>query len=116
LLPSAMLRIGPLRNIALALAAAGLVASCKEAEADRGPETIAVEEKAGDFLDYHAEVLRLAQAYSASPDSFKAALDSLPGSHLTDEEWEAWTEPYREQPGLLADRLEQIIADLSTSH
>lgn len=79
----------------------------------RSPETLAVEEKAGDFLDYYETVLELSRRHAAWPDSFRAALDSLPGSHLTDEEWKAWTAPYREDPSRMADRLEDVIARLS---
>jgi hypothetical protein len=87
--------------------------ACADAEPQRSPETLAAERKAGDFLDYYEEVLRLARRHAAFPDSFRTALDSLPGTHLTDEEWQAWTEPYRDDPGRLADRLEDVIADLS---
>jgi hypothetical protein len=78
----------------------------------KSPETIAVEKRAGDFLDYYGEVLRLSQDYAAHPDSFRAAIDSLPGSHLTEEEWEAWIAPYRDDPREVSDRLEKIIAGL----
>jgi hypothetical protein len=100
----------------LLFALAALAASgCAEREPARAPETLAVEARAGDFLDYYAEVLRLARVHAAKPDSFRAALDALPGSHLTDEEWEAWTAPYREDPGNMADRLERVIAELSAA-
>ena len=79
---------------------------------ERSPDTRAVEVIAGDFLDYYEELLHLSNRYSAHPDSFQAAIDSLPGSHLSDEQWEAWTAPYREQPAQLADRLEQVMAEL----
>ncbi|MGQ0720957.1 MAG: hypothetical protein ACT4PE_05195 [Candidatus Eiseniibacteriota bacterium] len=95
--------------------AALAVFGCSEREPARTPETLAVEARAGDFLDYYAEVLRLARVHSAAPDSFRAALDALPGSHLTDEEWDAWTAPYQDDPGKLADRLERVIAELSTA-
>ena len=91
--------------IAMAAGCAG------EGTPERAPETLAVERVAGDFIDYYGAVLHLATRYSASPDSFRAALDSLPGSHLTDEEWEAWTAPYREHPGVLADLLEEKLAE-----
>ena len=84
----------------------------REGVVERTPETLAVEEVAGDFLDYYDAVLHMSRRYSAHPDSFRAAVDSLPGSHLTDEQWEAWTAPYREHPNLLADRLEEVIAEL----
>jgi hypothetical protein len=79
--------------------------------APKASETIAVEARAGDFLDYYARVLQLAQAHASAPDSFRAALDSLPGSHLDEKEWEAWTRPYRENPSRLADQLERILAE-----
>jgi hypothetical protein len=79
----------------------------------RSPETLAVEEKAGSFLDYYEAVLLASRRYSASPDSFRAFVDSLPGSHLTDEEWEAWTAPYERDAGPLAERLEEVIGELS---
>jgi hypothetical protein len=82
---------------------------------EKSPETLAVEERAGDFLDYYAEVLQLARRYAAEPDSFRAALDSLPGSHLSEREWKAWTEPYRAHPEQLADHLEEVIANLATA-
>jgi len=94
------------------LVAAGAGCARGDTTLERSPATLAVEEVAGDFLDYYAIVLRLSARYSAEPDSFRAALDSLPGSHLTDEEWDAWTAPYREHPALLADRLEEVIAEL----
>ncbi len=81
--------------------------------APRSAETRAVESKAGDFAAYWAEVLRLARRHAAHPDSFRAAVDSLPGSHLTDEEWAAWTAPYAEDPGTLADSLEAAIATVA---
>ncbi|NNE44306.1 MAG: hypothetical protein HKN12_08845, partial [Gemmatimonadetes bacterium] len=68
---------------------------------------------AGDFLDYYEEVLRLSRTYTAHPDSFQTALNDLPGTHLTDEEWEAWTAPYRDDSAALAARLEAVIADLA---
>ena len=91
-----------------------LVSGCSESGTpDKSPEALAVEATAGDFIDYYEEVLNLARTYAAYPDSFHAALDQLPGSHLTQEEWDAWTEPYAESPEALAERLEQVIADLS---
>jgi hypothetical protein len=95
--------------------AALAVFGCAQREPARTQETLTVEARAGDFLDYYAEVLRLARVHTAAPDSFRAALDALPGSHLTDEEWDAWTAPYRDDPEKLADRLERVIADLSTA-
>lgn len=105
----------PGRKVGAALAAAllAVAAGCHEAEPVRSPETLAVQAKAGDFLDYYEEVLKLSRRYAAFPDSFRVALDSLPGSHLTDEEWKAWTEPYVEESGPLAKRLEQVLADMS---
>jgi hypothetical protein len=79
----------------------------------RSRETRAVEEIAGDFLDYYARVLLLAKRHSANPDSLRAALDSLPGTHLSEEQWEAWTKPFRDDPEKLADRLEEVITALS---
>lgn len=100
--------------VALALFASGAGGSgCDREGPVRSGETLAVQEKAGDFLDYYEAVLELSRRHAAWPDSFRAALDSLPGSHLTDEEWEAWTEPYREDPSRMADRLEEVIARLS---
>jgi hypothetical protein len=94
-------------------AVVALSAGCSdEGYVERTPDTLAVEEIAGDFLDYYQELLQLSNQYSSHPDSFQAAVDSLPGSHLTDEQWEAWTAPYREQPALLADRLEEVMAEL----
>jgi len=100
--------------VLLALPAVGTtVPGCGHEEPVRSSETLAVEEKAGDFLDYYETVLDLSRRYAARPDSFRAALDSLPGSHLDDEEWEAWTAPYRENPSRMADRLEEVIGRLS---
>ncbi|HMB70385.1 MAG TPA: hypothetical protein VKU85_13800, partial [bacterium] len=65
------------------------------------------------FPDYYEDVVRLAQRYSAHPDSFRAALDSLPGSHLSDEEWEAWVAPHVQDPYGLAYRLEEVITTLA---
>lgn len=99
--------------VTLVLANGGCVGSRDPSE--KTPETVAVEQKAGDFLAYYAEVLRLARRYAAEPDSFQIALGALPGSHLAEDEWKAWTEPYREHPERLADHLEEVIANLSTS-
>ncbi len=99
--------------LAQALVSGGCLGSREPPE--KSPETLAVEEKAGDFLDYYSEVLHLARRHAAEPDSFRAALDSLPGSHLSKEEWRAWTEPYREHPERLADHLEEVIANLATA-
>ena len=79
----------------------------------KSAETLAVEEKAGDFADYYAEVLRLARRHAAHPDSFRAALDSLPGSHLSEEEWRAWTAPYEDAAGDLATKLEDATATVA---
>jgi len=98
-----------------ALAALGtvLAGGCgSQRETAKSPQTIEVEKRAGDFLDYYGEVLRLSQEYAAHPDSFRAALDSLPGSHLSEKEWEAWIAPYRDDPREISERLEKIIADL----
>src|SRR5262245_36108536 len=79
--------------------AAILAAGCDARKSTaKSSETIAVENRAGDFLEYYGEVLRLSQEYAAHPDSFRAAIDSLPGSHLTEEEWNAWIAPYRDDP------------------
>jgi hypothetical protein len=88
-------------------------ADCREPQPVRSPETLAAEEKAGSFLDYYEEVLKLSRRHAASPDSFRAALDALPGSHLSDREWQAWTAPYEDDAGPLAERLEEVIAELS---
>jgi hypothetical protein len=100
-----------------ALLAAALLllagADCREPETVRSPATLAAEEKAGNFLDYYEEVLMLSRRHAASPDSFRAALDALPGSHLSEREWQAWTAPYELDAGPLAERLEEVIADLS---
>ena len=96
----------------LAVFAGGTLAACEKSPPPlpREPDTLAVEEKAGDFLDYYEEVLRLTRAHPAQADSFRAALAALPGSHLDDEEWEAWTRPYRAHPDRLANRVEEILA------
>jgi len=96
---------------------AGGPAGCGRSEPGVDRATLAaaraVDEKAGGtFLDYYEEVLHLAQRYGTQPDSFRVALDALPGSHLTDEEWQAWTAPYGQDPQPLAERLEKVIADL----
>lgn len=78
----------------------------------KSPEALAVDQKAGDFLAYYEEVIVLSRRYAAQPDSFQIALKALPGSNLSVEEWEAWTEPYREDPRLLTVRLETTIANL----
>ncbi len=93
------------------LAACALAACSRDEPPVKAPDTLEVERQAGDFLDYYAEVLQLAQAHAAEPDSFRIALDALPGSHLDERAWEAWTRPYREDPSRLADRLERIIAE-----
>jgi hypothetical protein len=93
-----------------------LIAACGGDEPPvRSPDTLEVEKRAGDFLDYYTRVLELAQAHAAEPDSFRIALDALPGSHLDERDWEAWTRPYREDPSRLADRLERIIAERRTT-
>lgn len=106
------------RGFALAFAAlaalgAALAGGCESPKAaPKSPQTIEVEKRAGDFLDYYGEVLRLSQEYAAHPDSFRTAIDSLPGSHLSEKEWEAWIAPYRDDPRKVSERLEKIIADL----
>jgi hypothetical protein len=73
----------------------------------------AVEERVGGtFLDYYTEVVRLSRLYGAEPDSFRAALDSLPGSHLSDDDWAAWTAPYAGDLERLVDRLDEATAGL----
>lgn len=95
------------------IAVVALGAGCSDDDhVERTPETQAVEEIAGDFLDYYQELLHLSNRYSSHPDSFQAAVDSLPGSHLTEEQWDAWTAPYRDHPALLASRLEGVMAEL----
>lgn len=81
--------------------------------AEKSPATLAAEKKAGDFADYWAEVVRLSRRHVAHPDSFRAAVDSLPGTHLTDAEWEAWIAPYRDHPGKLASKLEETMAEVT---
>ncbi|HET9886514.1 MAG TPA: hypothetical protein VFR10_03305 [bacterium] len=94
---------------------AALAGGCESRKTiPKSAETVAIEKRAGDFLDYYAEVLRLSQEYAAHPDSFRAALDSLPGSHLTEKEWDVWIAPYRDDPRTTSDRLEKIIAGLKT--
>jgi hypothetical protein len=111
----------PTLPAALGLAFALALATLGNSGCDRGgsklekdPDTLAVEEKAGDYREYYEQVVRLARVHAAQPDSFRIALDALPGSHLTDEEWEAWTRPYVEEPGALADHLEKVLADLAS--
>ncbi len=101
-----------LLSVVLLLAAGGCVGEGPDLE--KSPETMAVEETAGDFLDFYEEVLRLARHHAADPDSFRISLDGLPGSHLTDEEWEAWTAPYEEEPAHLAARIEEVLTDLAS--
>ena len=92
----------------------GALAGCEtKPGVAKTPETIEVEKRAGDFLDYYGEVLRLSHEYAAHPDSFRAAIDSLPGSHLSEKEWEAWIAPYRDDPRVVSERLEKIIAGLN---
>jgi hypothetical protein len=92
---------------------AAAFAGCGEREApfEKSAETLAVEAEAGDFLDYYAAVLELAQRHASQPDSFRVALEALPGTKLGEREWEAWTRPYRAAPERLAERLEKIIAE-----
>jgi hypothetical protein len=99
------------------LAALVLGAACDRAQPERvrSPETRAVEARAGDFLEYYEHVLRLAKEHATEPDSFRVALDALPGSHLSDEEWQAWVAPYTDDPVAFADRVESVLADLAGS-
>jgi hypothetical protein len=103
----------PSRTAVVAMLVAGGFAACSEPRPPRAPETVAVERKAGDFADYYAEVLRLATRHASDPDSFRAALDALPGSHLSEAEWRAWAAPYGETPGELATKLEEAIATVA---
>jgi hypothetical protein len=98
------------------LVALAIASGCSQGRkpVEKSPETLAVEETAGDFLDYYEEVLQLSRRHANQPDSFRVALEALPGSHLSQEEWDAWTAPYREDPGRLADHLEKVIANLAT--
>ena len=98
--------------VSLAALLATLAGCETKPAAPKAPETIEVEKRAGDFLDYYGEVLRLSHEYAAHPDSFRAALDSLPGSHLSEKEWEAWIAPYRDDPRVVSERLEKVIAGL----
>ncbi len=95
------------------LGAGLLAAGCgpEGAAPRKSEETIAAEARAGDFIDYYAQVLRLAQTHSAQPDSFRAALDSLPGTHLDDAAWNAWVRPSLDDPRRFTDRLEEVIAE-----
>ncbi len=74
----------------------------------------AVEEKAGSFLEYYATVLDLAQRHTAQPDSFVAELERLPGTHLTEDEWNAWVAPHAADPRPMADELEALLAELAS--
>lgn len=74
------------------------------------PETAKLEDRAGPFLEYYEQVLRLAQRHAAHPDSFKLALDAMPGSHLDARAWDTWTQRERTNPKLFAEKLEAIIA------
>ena len=93
----------------LALAACDL----RPSPPPRSPGTRAAEAKAGDFADYYSEVVRLSRVHAAQPDSFRAAVAALPGSRLTDEEWDAWVAPYRDRPERLAVRLEEVISTVA---
>lgn len=74
----------------------------------------AVEERVGGtFLDYYTEVVRLSRQYGAEPDSFRIALDALPGSHLSDEDWAAWTAPWSADTEILVERLDEATAGLA---
>ena len=93
------------------VALGGALTGCEmKPSVEKPPETVEVEKRAGDFLDYYGEVLRLSHDYAAHPDSFRAAIDSLPGSHLSEKEWEAWIAPYRDDPRVVSERLEKVIA------
>ena len=108
--------IAPMLMLALMLAPASTLVGCGGDAPEpiaKSPATLAAEEKAGDFLDYYENVTRLARRYAADADSFRIGLDALPGSHLSDEEWSAWTAPYEEEPGRLAERIEQVLTDLA---
>jgi hypothetical protein len=99
---------------AAAVALLGIAAGCDRdpPRPPRSEEALAVEAKAGDFADYWAEVLRLSRRYATRPDSFAAAVDALPGSHLTEAEWDAWTAPYRQDSRLLAKKLEGALSEM----
>ena len=97
----------------LALVAGATACARDEPPPPKDPETLAVEAEAGPFLEYYETVVRLARRHAAHPESFRVAVDSLPGTHLSDEEWEAWTRPWREDPEALADRIEDVLADLA---
>jgi len=96
----------------LSALAGGCTPDDQPAMPPKSPEALAVEEKAGDFLAYYEEVIVLSRRHAAHPDSFQIALKELPGSNLTTEEWEAWTESYRGDPRQLTVRLETAIANL----
>jgi hypothetical protein len=102
----------PLVPIAATIVAAAL-GGCGDREkvVVKSADTLAVEARAGVFLDYYTAVLDLAQRHATKPDSFRVALEALPGTHLDDREWEAWTRPYRDAPEGLAERLEKTIAE-----
>lgn len=102
---------------AVLVASALLVGGCApKSEVD--PEVRAaaqiVEEKAGPFLDYYAQVVDLAHRHRAEPDSFRIGLEALPGTQLSEAEWKAWTAPYEQDPQPLVTRLEEMIAGLSS--
>jgi hypothetical protein len=96
--------------LVLILGAGVFTRRSQDGGARRTEATAAVEAKAGDFADYWAEVLKLSRRYGASPDSFRAGLDALRGSHLTDAEWAAWVAPYRDAPDKLAAKMESTLA------
>jgi hypothetical protein len=103
-----------------ALAGVALLApSCRlggdSSAPEKSPETLAIEERCGDFLDYYGEVIRLSRLHSAQSDSFRAAVDLLPGTHLSDEEWEAWTKPYLDRPGVLGERIAAVLTELGST-
>jgi hypothetical protein len=77
------------------------------------PETLRLEAAIGTFADYYAEVLRISRRHPASPDSFRMALRFFPGSHLSEEEWAAWTAPCLDRPDLLAADFEEVLEELS---
>jgi len=110
-----MTGLGTRAALAALLAAATASAGCgdREPAAPKSAATLAVEAEAGDFADYYAEVIRLSRRHAAHPDSFRAALDALPGTHLTDPQWDAWVAPYEHRPGELAARLEEAISTVA---
>jgi hypothetical protein len=97
------------------LVIAGTVLAARNVRKDpaKSRDTLAVEAKAGDFADYWAEVLKLSRRYIARPDSFRIALEALPGSQLSEAEWNAWVEPYHKDPLRLAGKIERAMAEMT---